>query len=158
MPCKTCHLCRILSIRQHPSPRLSHIYFMLCTQLSLIRLSCQLHAPTSNSVADKLSPSVAQQRWLAKTYRSCRSYLQTTLIDAVSPEESLCNNDAATQGDGAADTEIRLPPMLPPCGLMLTRPGETAMSAGAMFRPWGLTLTPTGDTEMSVCTHTYITG
>ena len=45
--------------------------------------------------------------------------------------------------------------MLPPCGLMLTRPGETAIRAGAMFRPWGLTLTPTGDTEMSVCTHIH---
>ncbi len=45
--------------------------------------------------------------------------------------------------------------MLPRCGLMLTRPGETAIRAGAMFRPWGLTLTPTGDTEMSVCTHIH---
>ena len=44
--------------------------------------------------------------------------------------------------------------MLPPCGLILTRPGDTAIRAGAMFRPWGLTLTPTGDTEMSVCTNT----
>ena len=43
--------------------------------------------------------------------------------------------------------------MLPPWGLMLTRPGDTAMSAGAMFRPCGLTFTPTGDTEISVCTH-----
>ena len=44
--------------------------------------------------------------------------------------------------------------MLPPWGLMLTRPGDTAMSAGAMLSPCGLTFTPTGDTEISVCTHT----
>ena len=44
--------------------------------------------------------------------------------------------------------------MLPPWGLILTRPGETAMSAGAMLRPCGLTFTPTGDTEMRVCMHT----
>ena len=37
---------------------------------------------------------------------------------------------------------------------MLTRPGETAMSAGAIFRPCGFTFTPWGDTEMSVCIHT----
>ena len=45
--------------------------------------------------------------------------------------------------------------MFPPWGLMLTRPGETAMSAGAMFRPCGETLTPVGDTEMSVCAHRH---
>ena len=45
--------------------------------------------------------------------------------------------------------------MLPPWGLMLTRPGETAMSAGAMFRPCGETLTPVGDTEMRVCAHRH---
>ena len=45
--------------------------------------------------------------------------------------------------------------MLPPWGLMLTRPGETAMSAGAMFKPCGETLTPVGDTEMRVCTHRH---
>ena len=45
--------------------------------------------------------------------------------------------------------------MLPPWGLMLTRPGDTAISAGAMFSPCGLTFTPTGDTEISVCTHVH---
>ena len=63
--------------------------------------------------------------------------------------------DARLYGGGAADTEIRLPPMFPPWGLMLTRPGETAISAGAMFRPCGETLTPVGDTEMRVCAHRH---
>ena len=45
--------------------------------------------------------------------------------------------------------------MLPPWGLMLTRPGETAMSAGAMFKPCGETLTPVGDTEIRVCAHKH---
>ena len=44
--------------------------------------------------------------------------------------------------------------MLAPCGLTLTRPGATAIRAGAMFRPCGDTLTPVGLTEIRVCTHT----
>ena len=45
--------------------------------------------------------------------------------------------------------------MLAPWGLTLTRPGATAMRAGAMFRPCGDTLTPVGLTEIRVCTYTH---
>ena len=54
------------------------------------------------------------------------------------------------QGEAAA-TEISAGPMVPPWGLMLTRPGVTAMRAGAIFSPWGWTLTPTGKMVMSTC-------
>ena len=41
--------------------------------------------------------------------------------------------------------------MVPPWGLMDTRPGVTAIRAGAILSPWGCTFTPTGKMEISTC-------
>ena len=62
---------------------------------------------------------------------------------------------ARTHGE-AAPTEMSAGPIVPPWGLMDTRPGVTAINAGDMLRPCGWTLMPIGDTEIKTCMRAEI--
>lgn len=57
---------------------------------------------------------------------------------------------ASAHGE-AAPTEMSAGPIVPPWGLMDTRPGVTAINAGDMLRPCGWTFMPIGDTEIRTC-------